>query len=118
MADEYKKAAAQLRGMVKVGVIDGNKEHSLVEQFGIEGFPTILLFSYGLNQKASPQTYDAARTANAIANFAVRAIPSFVTVLKTMDELTALKPKDSLAKPLILLFSSQKRYIYIYIYIS
>jgi len=108
MSEEFKKAAQQLRGMVKVGVVDGSQEKGLTSKYKVEGFPTLLLFPYG-EGKASYETHDGARHATAIANFAVKAIPSYVTEVKKMEDFRALRPKDSSSQGLVLLFTDKKK---------
>lgn len=108
MAEEFKKAAQQLRGMVKVGVVDGSQEKGLLSKYKVEGFPTLILFPYG-EGKATYETHNGARHATAIANFAVKAIPSYVTEVKKMEDFNALRPKDSSSPALVLLFTDKKK---------
>ncbi|THU60853.1 hypothetical protein C4D60_Mb07t17110 [Musa balbisiana] len=63
LAPEWKKAANNLKGKVKLGHVDCDAEKSLMSRFNVQGFPTILVF--GLD-KSSPYPYEGARTASAI----------------------------------------------------
>ncbi|CAN0914310.1 Protein disulfide-isomerase like 2-2 [Linum grandiflorum] len=68
LAPEWKKAAANLKGKVKLGHVDCDEEKSLMSRFNVQGFPTILVFG---TDKDSPMTYEGARTASAIESFAL-----------------------------------------------
>ncbi|CAN1124274.1 Protein disulfide-isomerase like 2-2 [Linum perenne] len=68
LAPEWKKAAANLKGKVKLGHVDCDEEKSLMSRFKVEGFPTILVFG---TDKENPLTYEGARTASAIESFAM-----------------------------------------------
>ncbi len=41
LAPEWKKAAAQLKGIVNIAAIDGDAEKALAGRIGVKGFPTI-----------------------------------------------------------------------------
>lgn len=51
---EYKKAAAALKGLVKVAAVDATQHQSLAGKYGVQGYPTIKVF--GVN-KAKPTDY-------------------------------------------------------------
>ncbi|XP_061342433.1 protein disulfide isomerase-like 2-3 [Gastrolobium bilobum] len=67
LAPEWKKAASNLKGKVKLGHVDCDAEKSLMSRFNVQGFPTILVFGA---DKESPIPYEGARTASAIESFA------------------------------------------------
>ncbi|KVI02075.1 disulfide isomerase [Cynara cardunculus var. scolymus] len=80
LAPEWKKAAKNLQGKVKLG-------HSLMSRFKVQGFPTILVFGA---DKDSPITYEGARSASAIESFALvnletNVAPPEVTELTSPD---------------------------------
>lgn len=70
LVPEYKKAAAALKGVVKVGAVDADDASNkpLASKYGVTGFPTILLFGAG----KSPVPYQGQRTAAAIAQFVLQ----------------------------------------------
>ncbi|KAF8414166.1 hypothetical protein HHK36_002165 [Tetracentron sinense] len=65
---EWKKAANNLKGKVKLGHVDCDAEKSLMSRFNVQGFPTILVFG---SDKDSPFPYEGARAASAIESFAL-----------------------------------------------
>ncbi|XP_021890155.1 protein disulfide-isomerase like 2-2-like [Carica papaya] len=87
LAPEWKKAANNLKGKVKLGHVDCDSEKSLMSRFKVEGFPTILVFGA---DKDSPIPYEGARTASAIESFALEQLetnvgPAEVTELTSAD---------------------------------
>ncbi|GMH11009.1 hypothetical protein Nepgr_012850 [Nepenthes gracilis] len=68
LAPEWKKAANNLKGKVKLGHVNCDEEKSLMSRFSVQGFPTILVFGA---DKDSPSPYEGARTASAIESFAL-----------------------------------------------
>ncbi|KAK4397838.1 protein disulfide isomerase-like 2-3 [Sesamum angolense] len=83
LAPEWKKAANNLKGQVKLGHVDCDAEKSLMSRFNVQGFPTILVFGA---DKESPFPYEGARSASAIESFALEqletnAAPPEVTVI-------------------------------------
>ncbi|KAH9372466.1 hypothetical protein HPB48_011316 [Haemaphysalis longicornis] len=68
-APEYTKAAAALKGIVKVGAVDADKDKSLGGQYGVRGFPTVKIF--GAN-KHNPTDYSGPRTADGVASAALQ----------------------------------------------
>ncbi|KAL0444801.1 UNVERIFIED_CONTAM: protein disulfide isomerase-like 2-3 [Sesamum latifolium] len=87
LAPEWKKAANNLKGQVKLGHVDCDAEKSLMSRFNVQGFPTILVFGA---DKESPFPYEGARSASAIESFALEqletnAAPPEVTELTSPD---------------------------------
>ncbi|KAK6141179.1 hypothetical protein DH2020_025062 [Rehmannia glutinosa] len=87
LAPEWKKAANNLKGQVKLGHVDCDAEKSLMSRFNVQGFPTILVFGA---DKDSPFPYEGARSASAIESFALEqleanAAPPEVTELTSPD---------------------------------
>ena len=68
LAPDWEKAAKALKGIVKVGAVDMTTDQSVGAPYGIQGFPTIKLFSKG----ASPVDYNGGRSAREIAEWAVK----------------------------------------------
>ncbi|KAI3440912.1 Protein disulfide-isomerase [Psidium guajava] len=87
LAPEWKKAANNLKGKVKLGHVDCDAEKSLMSRYNVQGFPTILVFG---SDKDSPIPYEGARTASAIESFALEQLetnvaPPEVTELTSQD---------------------------------
>lgn len=68
LVPEYKKAAAALRGVVKVGAVNADYHKTLGGQFGVRGFPTIKLFG---SNKQKPSDFNGQRTAQGLAEAAL-----------------------------------------------
>lgn len=68
---EYKQAASDLAGQVKLGKVDCTENEGLARRFGVSGYPTIKVFNYGVeNKKDSLATpYNGERTAAAIKTY-------------------------------------------------
>ncbi|XP_020114869.1 protein disulfide isomerase-like 2-3 [Ananas comosus] len=75
LAPEWKKAANNLKGKVKLGHVDCDAEKSLMSRFNVQGFPTILVFGA---DKSSPFPYEGARAAAAIESFALEQLETNV----------------------------------------
>ncbi|KAE8721748.1 Protein disulfide-isomerase like 2-2 [Hibiscus syriacus] len=75
LAPEWKKAANNLKGKVKLGHVDCDSEKSLMSRFNVQGFPTILVFGA---DKDIPLPYEGARTASAIESFALKQLETNV----------------------------------------
>ncbi|URE14449.1 Ubiquitin-like autophagy protein Apg12 [Musa troglodytarum] len=84
LAPEWKKAANNLKGKVKLGHVDCDAEKSLMSRFNVQGFPTILVF--GLD-KRSPYPYEGARTASAIEAFGLEQLEANIAPTE-VSELT------------------------------
>ncbi|KAG0466737.1 hypothetical protein HPP92_018317 [Vanilla planifolia] len=87
LAPEWKKAANNLKGKVKLGHVNCDAEKSLMSRFNVQGFPTILVFGADKN---SPFPYEGARAASAIESFALEqletnASPPQVSELSSPD---------------------------------
>ncbi|XP_010035498.2 protein disulfide isomerase-like 2-3 isoform X1 [Eucalyptus grandis] len=87
LAPEWKKAAKNLKGKVKLGHVDCDAEKSLMSRYNVQGFPTILVFGA---DKDSPIPFEGARTASAIESFALEQLetnvaPPEVTELTSQD---------------------------------
>lgn len=68
LAPEWKKASNALKGKVKLGQVDCDAEKGLMSRFGVQGFPTILVFG---PDKEHPIPYEGGRVASAIESFAL-----------------------------------------------
>ncbi|XP_065175338.1 protein disulfide-isomerase A6-like [Sycon ciliatum] len=64
---QWKRAATDLKGKVKLGAVDATVHQSLSSRYGVQGFPTIKFFPAG--DKSSPEDYQGGRTASDIVSF-------------------------------------------------
>ncbi|CAF2096047.1 BnaA05g35030D [Brassica napus] len=71
LAPEWKRAAKNLKGKVKLGHVNCDVEQSIMSRFKVQGFPTIMVFGV---DKSSPYAYDGARSASAIESFATELV--------------------------------------------
>jgi protein disulfide-isomerase-like protein len=62
LAPHWTKTASELKGKVKLGTIDSTVHQSLVQQYGVQGYPTIKYFPAG--SKSGPEEYDGGHTAD------------------------------------------------------
>lgn len=69
MANDYKKAATELKGTVNVGAVDMTQHQSVGGPYGVQGFPTIKIFGY---DKKKPIDYKGARNADAFVDEAFK----------------------------------------------
>ena len=70
LAPEYRRAAKALAGVVNVAAIDCEANEGFVQEFEVEGFPTILIFG---KDKTKPTMFDGERTAKGIVDAALTA---------------------------------------------
>ncbi|XP_026471290.1 protein disulfide-isomerase A6 homolog [Ctenocephalides felis] len=75
LVPEYSKAALALRGVAQVGAVDAIEHKSLSEQYNVQGYPTIKIFSI---DKKSPQDFSGPRTAQGIVESAFSAAKNLV----------------------------------------
>lgn len=66
---EWKKAAKELGGKVKLGAVDATAHTSIAGQYQIKGYPSIKYFAAG--PKSNPVDYDGGRTASDIVAWAL-----------------------------------------------
>jgi protein disulfide-isomerase A6 len=96
LAPEYKLAAEKLAGMVVVGAVDCDAEENkgLCATYGIQGFPTIKVFSAG--KKGMPSDFQGQRTAAAIVNEGISKVRSYLKkcVAQEFDDLVASNNKS------------------------
>lgn len=62
--------------MVKVAALDGTTSQSLMQKYGVQGFPTIKIFGA---DKKSPVDYQGERKADAIISHALKAVTQLVS---------------------------------------
>lgn len=59
LVPEYTKAAAALKGLVKVGAVDMTQHQSVGGPYNVQGFPTIKIFG---GNKNAPKDYQGSAT--------------------------------------------------------
>lgn len=71
LAPHWAKAAAELKGKVKLGALDATVNTVKSSQYGIQGYPTIKFFAPGSKSSSSAEDYDGGRTSSDIVNWAL-----------------------------------------------
>lgn len=69
-APNFEKAAKELKGTVKIGVVDADEDRTLLRRYNVRGIPTVKIY---LPNNPIPENYDGPRTAEALVE-KVRAI--------------------------------------------
>eukprot|EP01004_Peranema_trichophorum_P004150 NODE_3091_length_1426_cov_103.910207_g2685_i0.p1 GENE.NODE_3091_length_1426_cov_103.910207_g2685_i0~~NODE_3091_length_1426_cov_103.910207_g2685_i0.p1 ORF type:complete len:430 (-),score=98.38 NODE_3091_length_1426_cov_103.910207_g2685_i0:135-1373(-) len=75
LVPEWEKSAKALSGIVNVAAVDATVDQSLASQYGVQGYPTILIFG---SDKSKPEKYQGDRSANAITDAALKAAKELV----------------------------------------
>jgi protein disulfide-isomerase A6 len=75
LVPEWEAAANQLRGIVKVGALDGTQYEKVMQKYQVKGFPTIKIFGA---DKKNPVDYQGERKADAIVNEAMHTLSKIV----------------------------------------
>jgi len=71
LVPEYEKAAAALKGVVRTAAVDADAAKSVAGEQSIKGFPTIKFFFSDATGKTRSSTYEGARTAEGIVEWAM-----------------------------------------------
>jgi len=71
LAPEWKKAAQELKGKVKVTALDATQHAGTAQRFQIQGYPTIKFFPAGAKDWNSAQDFNGGRTASEIVAWAL-----------------------------------------------
>lgn len=69
LAPEWKKAAAELKGEVKLGAVDATVHQALASKYDIRGYPTIKVFPAG-KKSGDAENYEGGRDASSIVTYA------------------------------------------------
>lgn len=67
---EWKSAASQLKGKVKLGALDATVHTVMASRFQVQGYPTIKMFPAGKKDWNSAQEYEGGRTSSDIVRWA------------------------------------------------
>ncbi|CAF1367088.1 unnamed protein product [Adineta ricciae] len=70
LAPEWSRAATELKGKVKLGVVDATVHTQLAQRYGVQGFPTIKFFPGG-RKDGQAEEYDGGRTSDDIVAWAL-----------------------------------------------
>jgi len=103
LAPEWEKAATNLKGIAPLGKVDCTTHQTLCQQYKVEGYPTIKVFS---EKGKKISDYQQARQAGAIVRFVTDEIPNHVTRIKDINSLSNFLNEYS-EIPHIILFSSK-----------
>jgi len=68
---EWKKAAAELKGKVKLGALDATVHTNIAGRFQVQGYPTIKVFRAGVKDFNSAEDFQGGRTASDIIAYAL-----------------------------------------------
>lgn len=71
---EYEKAARALEGIAKVAAVDCDAHGTLAQQHGVQGFPTIKMFSVDAKGKQQVSDYNGGRTADALVDYVLTSL--------------------------------------------
>jgi len=103
LAPEWEKAATNLKGIVPVGKVDCTVHQNLCGQYGVQGYPTIKLFS---DKGKKVDDYQQARQASSIVRYATDALPNLVNRVADTTTLSKFLEQNS-AQPHVLIFSAK-----------
>ncbi|VDL91875.1 unnamed protein product [Schistocephalus solidus] len=92
LAPKYKQAAAILKGFVRFGAVDNDKQSELGERYNVQGYPTVLIFRDG---KSEPLQYEGERDAGSIVKFLLEQIVEIVDQRGKKEGVTIKKPSRS-----------------------
>jgi len=87
---EWKKAASELKGKVKVAALDATQHAATAQRFSVQGYPTIKFFRAGAKDYSSAEDFQGGRTASDIVAFALELHAAAVEPPEVM-ELTSNK---------------------------
>jgi len=103
LAPEWEKAATNLKGIAPLGKVDCTTHQGLCQQYQVQGYPTIKVFS---EKGKKINDYQQARQAGAIVRFVTDEIPNHVIRIKDLTSLASFLNENS-AIPHLILFSSK-----------
>lgn len=100
LAPHWEKAAAELKGKVKLGALDATVHTSKASQYGIQGYPTIKFFPGGKKDSHSVQDYDGGRTSSDIVTWALDKYADSVPAPEILELIGKAEYKACIEKPL------------------
>ncbi|XP_063705954.1 protein disulfide-isomerase A6 homolog [Culicoides brevitarsis] len=100
LAPHWEKAAAELKGKVKLGALDATVHTTKASQYGIQGYPTIKFFPGGKKDRHSVQDYDGGRTSSDIVTWALDKYADSVPAPEIKELVGQTTYKECIEKPL------------------
>lgn len=100
LAPHWEKAAAELKGKVKLGALDATVHTSKASQYGIQGYPSIKFFPGGKKDSHSVQDYDGGRTSSDIVTWALDKYADSVPAPEILELVGRAEYKACVEKPL------------------
>lgn len=101
MEPEWAKAAAELKGKVKLGALDATAHQAKAAEYSVRGYPTIKFFAGGKKTKSDATDFDGGRTSADIVAWALERYTDSIPapeVVELTSEAVAKKTCDN--KPL------------------
>mmetsp|Transcript_7153 Transcript_7153/g.7018 ORF Transcript_7153/g.7018 Transcript_7153/m.7018 type:complete len:299 (+) Transcript_7153:155-1051(+) len=96
--------AVKLAGIIKIAAIDCEEEEELCDEYSIKYYPSIMLFSD--NTAEYPELYKGEKTLQAMSDFAINKMQSFVRLVNTRNFHEFIEVDPNVAK--ILIFTDRK----------
>lgn len=87
-APEYKRIASALKGLIKVGAVDGENNQQLTSRYPTPGIPAVFIFGQNRN---NPEQYEGSRQATDIISSVL------VSARKIIDYRMSKRPKGQLS---------------------
>ncbi|KAI3626076.1 hypothetical protein CBS9595_001437 [Malassezia furfur] len=108
LAPQYQRVAAELDGVVKIAYVDCDDRASepLCAKYNVRGFPSLKLFPS--TKKRLPRDYNGERSANAITEYVVSALPAESVRRLDVKKLPGFLKKDP-DSPKVLLVSPKSK---------
>eukprot|EP01028_Stygiella_incarcerata_P003617 TRINITY_DN17484_c0_g1_i1.p1 TRINITY_DN17484_c0_g1~~TRINITY_DN17484_c0_g1_i1.p1 ORF type:complete len:470 (+),score=120.52 TRINITY_DN17484_c0_g1_i1:115-1524(+) len=112
----YEKLAKEMRsqGLFRVGAVDCDADKSMASRFGIQGFPSILVFQGGSTtskgrrmKNNKPIPYNGMRSGKAITEFAISHMPDYSDRLKSKAAVDEFVKEDAASISKAILFTNR-----------
>ncbi|CAF3884311.1 unnamed protein product [Rotaria magnacalcarata] len=104
LAPEWARAATELKGKVKLGVVDATVHTQLAQRYGVQGFPTIKFFPAG-KKDGQADDYDGGRSSNDIVAWALDKSQANVPAPDVLEITTQTVLDDSCAEKQLCIIS-------------
>uniref|UniRef100_A0A0N5AGI5 Protein disulfide-isomerase A6 homolog n=1 Tax=Syphacia muris TaxID=451379 RepID=A0A0N5AGI5_9BILA len=90
----WEKAAAELKGKVKLGALDATTHQAMASKFNIKGFPTIKYFAPG-SSASDAVDYDGGRTSDDIISWALEKVAENVPAPEVIEAVSQSVVEDA-----------------------
>jgi len=95
LAPNFAKAATELRGKARLGVVDATAEQGLRSRFDVESFPKLVYFPYGDKEEDSTgKEFDGQRNKDAIVDWALDELTKVGVDVNSVEQLTGANALD------------------------